>query len=257
VTSAFVSPASLLHATRVARGAVSPQSLLASAGTQVYLRLGSSYQPITSAHLANLSLSFDTPSLVLLGEVLRAAADGGRVSHVSLAFRTPGPGGRPVTERVDTFATALVTSMAEHFSSTPTGSVSLLLSPGSDMTSTPGTLQHAGAFPPLSAAPTTRAYVTLGTTGRRGSSYAVTAVSLSQAATGAPFDLGFTTSAMPLLHGMLQARGAGSSALTLSVRTGTGAGMLRHTFSGLSVRSLAEKRSGSLSGTATLAAAAR
>ena len=64
-----------------------------AAGTEVFLKLGSSaaYYPVTSAHLSDLALNFDTSSLALLGEVLRAAADGGRISHVSLAFRTAGP----------------------------------------------------------------------------------------------------------------------------------------------------------------------
>ena len=66
---------------------------------------------------------------MLLGEVLRAAAAGGRISHVSLAFRTPGPSGRPTTELVDTFATAAVTSFGEHLSGTPAGTVSLAACP--------------------------------------------------------------------------------------------------------------------------------
>ena len=119
VTSAFVAPVSLLHATRPVRSAVSPQSRQASAGTEVFLKLGSSYYPVTSAHLSNLALNFDTSSLALLGEVLRAAADGGRISHVSLAFRTAGPRGRRATELVDRFATAAVTSLEEHLSARP------------------------------------------------------------------------------------------------------------------------------------------
>ena len=273
VTSAFVLPVSLLHATTAARGAVSSQSpQAASAGTEVYLELDSSttgaarvYYPITPVHLGDLAgtspggsarvgLSFDTSSLVLLGEVLRAAADGGRVSHVSLAFRTAGPGGRPATELVDTFATAVVTSFSEHLSGAPAGSVSLTLPAVSKVASTPGTLRHTGPFAPLSGpsgGAAAKAYVNLGT---GTPSHAVTAVSLSRAAPGAPLDLSFTTSALPLLDGIFQAEGASTAipVLTLSVRDGAGGRLLWHTFSGLNVSSFAEKRSGSLSGTATV-----
>jgi cellulose synthase/poly-beta-1,6-N-acetylglucosamine synthase-like glycosyltransferase len=275
VTSAFVAPVSLLHATTAARGASSPQSLLVSAGTEVYLKMGSLasrpggvYYPVTLVRLSDLAasspggsahvgLSFHTSSLVLLGEVLRAAGDGGRIPHVSLAFRTPGPGGRPATELVDTFATAVVTSFSGHLSGTPAGSVSLTLPAVSDAASTPGTLQHAGPFAPLSGpsgAQAAKAYVN---TGAGAPSYAVTAVSLSQAASGAPLDLSFTTSALPLLQRIFQAEGAGIPVLTLSLRAGAGGSLVRYTFSGLSVSSLAAKRSGSLSGTATLVVAPR
>ena len=55
--------------------------------------------------------------------------------------------------------------------------------------------------------------------------YAVTAVSLSQPAPGAPLDLSFTTSALPLLDGIFQDEGAVAAipALTLSVRDRAGA----------------------------------
>jgi cellulose synthase/poly-beta-1,6-N-acetylglucosamine synthase-like glycosyltransferase len=255
VTSAFVAPVSLLHAT-AARGAVSSQ---ASAGTEVYLELGSSatqagrvYYPVTSAHLSNLTLSFHTSSLVLLGEVLRAAANGGRISHVSLAFRTPDQNGLLATERLATFATATVTSFSERLSGTSSGSVSLLLPAISHVTSTPDTLQHVGPFSGSVHTPSAQAYVN---TGAGAPTYTVTAVTLSQAAPGAPLDLSFTTSALPLISAIFQAGDARAAipALTLSVRDGTGASRLSHTFSGLSVSSLTEKRSGSLSGTATLA----
>ncbi len=52
VTSAFLFPWSLLHATSATRDVVSPQSLLASAGSEVYLMIGSSgsgaYYPVSS-----------------------------------------------------------------------------------------------------------------------------------------------------------------------------------------------------------------
>jgi cellulose synthase/poly-beta-1,6-N-acetylglucosamine synthase-like glycosyltransferase len=253
VTSAFVAPVSLLHAT-AARGAVSSQ---ASAGTEVYLELGSSttqagraYYTITSAHLSDLTLSFHTSSLVLLGEVLRAAAAGGRISHVNLAFRTADQNGRLATERVATFAAATVTSFSEHLSGRSSGSVSLLLPTVSDMSTTPDTLRHVGPFSGSAGTLTAKAYVN---TGAGAPSYAVTAVALSQAAPGAPLDLSITTSALPLLQVIFQGRGGGIPVLALSVRDGAGVSRLWHTFSGLSVSTLAEKRSGSLSGTATLA----
>ena len=253
VTSAFIAPVALLHATTVTRGAVTAQSLLASAGTEIYLKLGSSaagpgrtYYPITSARLSDRALSFDTSSLALLGEVLRAAADGGRIAQVSLAFRTPGPNGRPATELVDTFTTAVVTSFTEHLSGAPAGTISLTLPPAS----TAGAVQRAGPFGSL-AGPSAAASVNTGTAA---SSYPVTAVTLSQAAPGTPLDLSFTTSALPLLQSIFRTQGAGAAipVLTLTVRTEAGGSALWHTFSGLTVSSFSENLSGSLSGTATL-----
>jgi hypothetical protein len=264
VTSAFVAPVALLHATTAARGAVSAQSLLGSAGTQVYLELGSSgtgraYYPVTPVRLADLAasapggaahvgFSFDTSSLVLLGAVLAAAGDSGRISRVSLAFRAPGPDDRPTTELVDTFAAGTVTSVAENLSGTPAGRVALLLPAASDVASTPGTLQHAGPFAAPSGGSAATAYVSLG---GGAPAYAVTAVSLSQAASGAAVRLTFTTSALPLLSGIFQAEEAGAPIplLTLSVRGGP---VLGQTFSGLKVSSFAETLSRSVSGTATL-----
>ena len=83
-------------------------------------------------------------------------------------------------------------------------------------------------------------------------SYAVTAVSLSQAAPGAPLDLRFTTSARLLLDQIFQAEGGVFGLPTLTLAVAEGGGLLRYTFAGPSVRSLAETRSRSLSGTATL-----
>jgi hypothetical protein len=251
VTSAFIAPAALLHATTVTRPAVTAQSLLASAGTEVYLKLGSSttgagraYYPITSAHLSDLALSFDTSSLVLLGQVLRAAADeGGRITQVSLAFRTPGPDGRPTTELVDRFSTAVVTSFTGHLSGTPAGTVALTLPAASDTSSTPG------PFAPLAGQSVAKASVNTGT---GPSTYAVTAVTLSQAARGTPLDFSLTTSALPLLQSIFRTQGAAIPVLTLTVRAGAGGSVLWHTFSGLSVSSFSENLSGSLSGTATL-----
>jgi len=248
--SAFAYPVSLLHATGWRQPATSPQ---ASTANKVYLKLGSSYYGVTSAHFSNLTLSFDTSSLVLLGDILRAARDGGRISRVSLAFHASAPGGQPGTERVDTFATAAVGSFKEHLSGMPSGNVSLLLPPVSQMSSTPGTLPRSGS----SVASMAKASVTLGAAGPPASSYAVTAVSLSRAASGAPLNLSFTTSAVPLLNRIFQAQRASIPALTLSAYIGTGAGRLKYTFSELRVSAFAEKRSGAISGTTTLVAIPR
>jgi cellulose synthase/poly-beta-1,6-N-acetylglucosamine synthase-like glycosyltransferase len=256
--SAFVAPVSLLHTAVPARGAASHKPLRAVTGTQAYLELGPAtaqagraYYPITSAHLSNLTLSFDTSSLVLLGEVLRVAVGGGQISHVSLAFRTPVPGGRAV-EVVDTFTAGTISSFSEQLSGMTASHVSLVLPAASKVTGTSATAQHAGPFAAgggRSGTPAT-AYVAMGT----GSpSYAVTAVSLTQTAPDAPFGLSFTSSAQPLIQEIFQGRAAGIPVLTLSVRAGAGGG-LRHTFSGLSVSALAEHRSRSLTGTATLVA---
>ena len=271
MTAAFLAPVPLLQATAVVRRDVSPQALLAgSASTQVYLKLdspaagaGRAYYFITSVHLstspAGVRLRFGTSSLVLLGEVLRAAAAGRRISHVSLAFRTPGLNGRPTTEFVDTFGAAAVTSFREYLSGTPAGTVSLALPAVSHVLSTPGPLRRVGPFaglPGSSAALPTKVYVTMGSAG---TSYAVSAVELSQAASRGPLDLRFTTSSVPLLDGIFRDQGAAISipAFTLSVRAEGGgrpsANALTYTFSSLSVGSFAENLSGSLSGTATLA----
>jgi hypothetical protein len=254
----------LLHATVPPR-LVSPQSLLAaSAGTQAYLELGSgrTYYPITSAHLSDLAaspapspaqvrLSFDTSSVVLLGQVLRAAATGGHISHVSLAFRVAGPNGLPATEFADGFAFATVASFEAHLSGQPAGHVSLQLPAASSTLSTPGALQGVGPFAPLSRSSTEApAKVHAAIQGMPFS--AVTAVTLAQASPKGPLDLSVTTSSLPLMQAIFHGEGAvGIPALTLSVRAGPG-GPLRLTFSRLTVASLAENRSGALSGTAAL-----
>jgi hypothetical protein len=272
---AFVSPSlPLVNATTAAPGGPWPQSLLASAGTQVYLKLGSSataagraYYPITPVHLSGLAtsspggsarvgLSFSTSSAELLDEVLRAAAADGEISYASLAFRAPGPGGQPVTRQVDTFAAVVITSVAEPVPGTPMGTVSLLLPAASAVTDTPGALQDSGLFARVSAAPTTRAYASLG----QGLPwYAVTAVSLSRTAPGAPLNLSFTTTEPPLLERIFQAQDAtsGLPALTLSVSHGPAGSPVLHTFSRLSVNSFAENLSTPFSGTASLAVPSR
>jgi hypothetical protein len=267
VASAFLAPVALLH-TAAIRPAESAQSLLAgSASTQVYLKLGSAtsgadraYYFITSVQLSTVSaragLRFSTSSLALLGEVLQAAAAGGQISQVNLAFRTPGLDGRPTTEFVDTFGTAAVTSFKEHLSGAPTGTVALALPALSHVVAAPGALQRVGPFAGLSGPVlATKVSVSMGT---GAPSYAVTAVQLTQTTADAPLDLRFSTPSLPLLDGIFRDQGAGVSipVLTLSVRAGEAghpfAAALTRTFSGLSVGSFAENLSGSLSGTATL-----
>jgi hypothetical protein len=91
----------------------------------------------------------------------------------------------------------------------------------------------------------------------------VTAVQLSQGASGGPLDLRFTTPSLPLLDGIFRDQGNAVTipVLTLTVRSGESGHRfttaLTHTFTGLSVGSFAENLSGSLSGTATLVAPPR
>jgi cellulose synthase/poly-beta-1,6-N-acetylglucosamine synthase-like glycosyltransferase len=270
---AFIAPpTSLLHASAVARGGPWPQALLASPRTEVYLSLGSSsttgsaYYRITPVHLSGLAttsagasagvgISFTTSSQEVLSEVLRAAVDGGVVSSASLAFRTPSPSGM-VTKLVDTFATAVVTSITEPSPGTPSGSVTLLLPAATAVTNSPGALQHAGPFGSPSAAPATRAYLTMG---HSTTPYRITAVNLSRVALYAPLQLSFTTTAGPVLERIFQAQAASSvmPRLTLSVRQGLAAKPVRRTFSKASVSSVTETLSAPFSGSASLAIPAR
>jgi cellulose synthase/poly-beta-1,6-N-acetylglucosamine synthase-like glycosyltransferase len=267
--SAFVAPVALLHTTTPAQGALSPKLLLASPGTTVYLQLGSTasaasrtYYPVTPVRLSGLpssprkpapaTFSFTTSSLALLGEIMQAAASGGRISRVSLAFRAPIPGGQAATELVDTFTAGTISALSEHLSGTLAGSVSLTLPVASSTTSSPAALQHAGPFAAAGGRSSTqaKAYVS---TGSGEPFYAVTGVRLSQTTSRAPVDLSLTTSAQPLLQQIFDAGGAASGigVLTLSVRAGAG-GRLEHTFAGLSVGSVKENLPDSVSGTATL-----
>ena len=284
VTSAFIAPVTLLHTAELHRPSQSLRSLLAtSAATQAYLKIGSAsgrghiYYPVTSAHLVTLAappsgaatsspgrvgLSFSTTSPWLLGEVLRAGAAGGRVTHVSLALRTPGRDGRPTTELVETFTTGQITSFTEHLSGTSTGSASLTL-PSGHLTLAPSTLRHTGPFAPAAgraAIPAAKVYVALRGAARRGVAFhPVTAVTLTQAAAHATLNLRLTTTSVPLLEGIFRGqRPAVIRALTLSVRAGSGGGRLHtvvaYTFVRLRVSSLAENLAGHVSGTASLSA---
>jgi cellulose synthase/poly-beta-1,6-N-acetylglucosamine synthase-like glycosyltransferase len=274
----FVSPSvPLVSASTAAPGGPWPQSLIASARTQAYLKLGSSassagrvYYPITLVHLARVpdkegrvGLSFSSSSGELLAEVMRAAASVGATSYVSIALRATGPGGRSLTRLVDTFSTVVVTSVsgAEPVHGSPTGgvspgTVSLLLPAASGVTDTPAGLQSPRLFAPASSATPTRASVSLG---QRSRAYAVTAVSLSRTAPGGPLNVSFTTTAPPLLEQILQAQAAtsGIPALTLSVRQGSAGSPMRHSFSQVRVNSFAENLSTPFSGTASLAVPAR
>ena len=279
-TSAFLAPGSPL-ARSDGRGAPSPQSLLAgSATTQVYLKLGSPaaggkrpYYAITSVHLsklmpsspttpAHVGLRFETSSLVLLGEVLRAAAEGGRIAHVSLALRTPGRSGRPATELVDTFGATVITSFTEHLSGTSAGDVSVMLPALSHVISAPGVLQRIGPFAgPAgpSGAPDGPAQVTIGASrGTGGAGQPVLGAELSQAELLGPVDFSFSTSSLSLLDLIFheESTGSGIPVLSLAVRDrmrgGPSSVPLTATFSHLSVVSFAENLSGSVSGTVRL-----
>jgi len=273
VASAFLPPVPLLHATSPSRAAPL-KTLLADANAEFYLKLGaptgarSTYYPVTSVHLSAVTaaspqaaLSFQTSSLVLLSKVLRAGVHGDRIGRVSLAIRKPGPGGRPATALVDTFGRAVVSSFTEHLSGHPDGNVSLMLPAASHLVSAPATLNRAGRFADPPAALTAATYIRISSeTGNEGPGYAVAAVQLTQAATGAPIDLSFTSSSLPLLNTIFQAQDAAVRipVLRLSVRAGAAghrpAAALTDTFSGLSVGSFAENLSGAVSGTATLVA---
>jgi cellulose synthase/poly-beta-1,6-N-acetylglucosamine synthase-like glycosyltransferase len=285
VTSAFLPPAPLLHTTSASRSAASRLSLLTGAHTYLELGTGGAYYPVTKMHLSNMTaaaslavasparpqqvgLSFNTSSLVLLGRVLRAGVHGGRIGHVSLAVREPGPGGRPVTELVETFGRAVVSSFTENLSGRPSGSVSLVLPAPSRVASTPAALRLAGPFAALHGWPgalATRASVRISQAGGNGAaSYAVSEVELSQAAAGAPVNLRFTTSSRALLHEIHRSAGGPAAripVLRLSVSATAGgaaaggsqpATAVTGTFSRLGVGSFAENLSGSLAGTATL-----
>jgi cellulose synthase/poly-beta-1,6-N-acetylglucosamine synthase-like glycosyltransferase len=266
VTSAFIAPVSVLPATGAPRPWGAQYALLASDSTRAYLRLGRSqsgpgrdYYPITSVRLsaavAHAGLTFSTSSLVLLGDVLRAAANGRRIRHVSLVLRTPAGNGRPAGEVIDTFAAAEISSFREHLSGVPAGTVSLALAGRSHTVSATGRAHRAG---PLAAGSNgsaiTRADVTAGPAAH---SHAVSAVVLSEAATGAPVTLSFSTTSPSLLDVLLHAKDAdGIPVLTLSVRSGHSGGAfttaLADTFSGLSVGSLSENLSEPVSGRARL-----
>jgi len=276
VASAFLPPVPLLHTTSPSRSA-SLKTLLADGNVEFYLKLGAltgirgTYYSVTGVHLSavaasspQVALSFQTSSLVLLGKVLRAGVHGDRIGRVSLAIRKLGPGGRPVTELVDTFGRAAVGSFAEHLSGQPAGNVSLVLPANSRLASTPAALGRAGPFADPAGSPgalAAQAYIRIRSgAGNEEPSYSVTGVELSQTGPGNPLDLSFTSSSLPLLNSIFQAQDAAVRipVLRLSVRA-TAAGhrpatALTDTLSGLSVGSFAENLSGSLSGTVTLVA---
>jgi hypothetical protein len=268
VTSAFFAPVPLLHTTAVDRRAAVSRSL--TAGTEVYLQLGSStaaataqYYRITLVHFSTtpttVGLRFTTSSLVLLGDVLQAGAGSGRLQHVSLAIREPGASGRPVTDLVETFATAVVGSFDEHLSGKPVGTVSLVLPTVSRLANTPAELPTVTQFADLASTKvgpaTAMAYLHLAAAG---GDHQVTAVELSQARPRAPVTLRFATSSLPLLDAIFHSQSGpvGITSLRLLVRpVGGGQALgtsLSDTFSRVGIGSVAETLSGSIFGTATL-----
>jgi cellulose synthase/poly-beta-1,6-N-acetylglucosamine synthase-like glycosyltransferase len=279
LTTAFLTPGSPLQETAVRRAA-SPQAMLArSAGTQVYLQVSSAatgasnaYGAIRSVHLSNLiaasptapphvELTFDTSSLAILDDVVRAAASGGRASSVSLALRAPDGSGQPKTELVDSFAGGVVTSFTEHLAGVPAGSVSLVLPAVSQVISSPSALEHIDSlteFSGSSGTSVTGAFLNLGAgAGPAAPGHALSVMDVSQTAPGAPIDITIATSSQPLLSGIFSDEAASVPMITMSVRTGTRghllATALQDSFSGLRVVSFEENLSDSVSGTATLA----
>lgn len=263
VAGAILIPVPLLSATTADD---SPQSLASSAGTDVYLKFGSAatgaqdrYYPITSVRLstaqgksARLRLSFSTSSLVLLNGILHAAAGGGKVSHLSLAFRASGVNGRLTTESVNTFGSASVTAFKEQLSGTPSGNVSLALAAAGKVVSAPDALKKVGPFAETSGRQTAKATAA---TPAETSPAPLTAIQVSQKAHGDPLRLSFTTSSLQLLNELFQSQASsgGISALRLSVGKS-----LSYTFPSLSVGSFTEDNvSGVLSGAATLTAPPR
>jgi cellulose synthase/poly-beta-1,6-N-acetylglucosamine synthase-like glycosyltransferase len=265
VAGALLLPVPLLSATTADASA---RTLASSAGTEVYLKLGSAahgaqgtYYPLTTVHLSTgrkdgLKLSFGTSSLVLLNDILHAAASGGQVQDVSVAFRAPGLNGKLTTESVDTFRSASVTSFKEQLSGSAAGTVALTLGTATGVVSTPGALEHVGPFAGTSGTSAAKAYAaTPGT-----SPAELTAFRISQQAPGDPLRISFTTSSLPLLNQMFRSQGAagGIPLLTLSAGAGKGTAPVKYTFSSLTVGSFTEDTaSGALSGTAALLTASR
>jgi hypothetical protein len=157
---------------------------------------------------------------------------------------------------VDGFGTAAVTSLTEHLSGLPAGTVSLRLPRGSQVTSRPAALQRVGPFAGTSGAPTTKVFVTTEAIRAAGAPpAAVAAVQFTHRAPRAPLRLSFTTSSLPLLDTLFRDQGAGVSipVLRLAVRTGAARPALDYTCSALRVGSFGENNlSGSLSRTAAL-----
>jgi cellulose synthase/poly-beta-1,6-N-acetylglucosamine synthase-like glycosyltransferase len=262
VAGALLLPVPLLSATTADASA---RTMTGSAGTAVYLKLGpaaqgaqGSYYPLTAVHLSTgrkgvLKLSFGTSSLALLGDILHAAAGGGQVTGVSVAFRAPGLNGKLTTQSVDTFRSASVTSFTERLSGSAAGTVALTLGTAAGVVSTPGALEHVGPFAGPSGPTAAKAYaVTPGTPPAE-----LTALRISQKAPGDPLSISFTTSSLPLLNQVFRSQGTagGVPALTLSAGAGKGAAPVKYAFSSLTVGSFTEDTaSGALSGTAALRA---
>ncbi len=265
VAGALLLPVPLLSATTADASA---RTMASSAGTEVYLKLGSAahgaqgtYYPLTAVHLSTgrkdvLKLSFGTSSLVLLGDILHAAAGGGQVTDVSVAFRAPGLNGKLTTQSVDNFRSASVTSFKEQLSGSATGTVALTLGTATGVVSTPGALEHVGPFAGTSGPTAAKAYAATPGTSPAG----LTALRITQKAPGDPLSISFTTSSLPLLNQMFRSQGAvgGIGVLTLSAGAGKGTAPVKYTFSSLTVGSFTEDTaSGALSGTAVLRTASR
>ena len=287
IAGTFIAPATLLRANAVDQRTVLAQSMLhSSAGTEVYVKLGSalskqaSYYAVTSVELsqpqssspgspARFSLSFDTSSLGLLDGVLRDSAPGRGISALTLVVRKPGKAGRlATTETADTFYKAAVTSFGENLTGSPAGKVTLSIAALGHVLTLPKAVAALGPFAQASVSSrvtVTEVYVKLRSAlSKQASYYPVTSVELSQPQSSSPgsparFSLSFDTSSLGLLDEVLRdgAPGRGISALTLVVREpGTGGRLATtetaDTFYRAVVTSFEENLTGSLAGKVTL-----
>jgi cellulose synthase/poly-beta-1,6-N-acetylglucosamine synthase-like glycosyltransferase len=286
ITSALVAPASLIRASVVIHKKLSPQSIVDSQGTEVYLRYGpdasqrgaSLYYPVTGVVLSQLesastgspahfSLSFQVSSLGLLDEVVahdRSASS----APLTLVVRRLAIGHKlAATELADSFESAKVTSFTESLSGPPAGIVWLSLSPFGHLLTSAKSLAGLGPFartPVASRASVARVYLKLGPTRSKSSYYPVTAAVLSQMTPAAPgsltrLSLSFGTSSLTLLNNVLRESGPGRQIPGLSMlvrKTGSeGAGAtteVAYSFSKAVVASFDENLSGAPTGKITL-----
>jgi hypothetical protein len=199
-----------------------------------------------------VGLNFTTSALPLLAEVLRAGSQGGRIQDVSLVFRSRRAGQSGTRESIADYAGAMVTSMTEQLSGSPSGEISLRLPATGALTAASSSGQRIAEVGSESSAEATRTYVRLG---RGRQAYPVTGVTVSQGITGGPLSLAFTTSAQSLLERLYEANSSGATVRLLRFTArggGPSLGPLRQDFKRMAVTAFAENLSGQLSGEATL-----
>ncbi len=276
ITSALIAPTTLLRASADVKKSISPQGLLRSPSTEIYLKFGSGvsksivYYPVSSVELSQprsaspkyLSLSFDTSSPALLNEVIQEDGPRKAITPVVLVLRRPGTRREAATtELTDTFERAVVASFDESLSGWPTGEVTLSLSSLGHVVTSPRALKAVGPFA-RTAVPSRSTevddYVTLGAS--NSSYYPVTSVELSQLSSASPLGLSFDTASLSALDAVLEEGGTGKRIFGLTLLTGKAAtnGSLttvetRDAFPSAVVTSFAEDLSGSPTGKVTLA----